>query len=320
MRRISTSTKVTDKFGAGKHGFTNGNAVGGIPATDLEDVWFDHIQEEAAGVIEAAGIVLDPNNRAQLLAALQKFIQAGSMVTGNDTGAANVYAVAFAPAIAALTDGMELRFKAANANTGASTLNVNGLGAQPIVGLGHQPLQGGEIVAGWCQVVWRAAINSWVLIRCTGGALQVAAPTQSNHAVNRAAGDTRYAALAGLATQAFDVGAPTNGASAVNLNEFFSSLTQNGCIKIPVIAGGIKRTLIIQWGQANSVPAGGGVNVTFPIAFPNAFLMAVASFVNSGGLTTASAGGWGIQGLTGMTVFNNGNGGASAISYIAIGW
>lgn len=62
------------------------------------------------------------------------------------------------------------------------------------------------------------------------------------------------------------------------------------------------------------------MNVTFPLAFPNACLMAVASLANSGGLTTASAGGWGLQTLTGMTVFNNGNGGASAISYIVIGW
>ncbi|AEI76561.1 phage tail protein [Cupriavidus necator N-1] len=71
MRRISTSTKVTDKFGAGKHGFTNGNAVGGIPATDLEDVWFDHAQEEICSPIEAAGLALDSNDRTQLLQAMQ---------------------------------------------------------------------------------------------------------------------------------------------------------------------------------------------------------------------------------------------------------
>lgn len=71
MRRISTATKSVDKFGAGKHGFTNGNAVGGIPATDLEDSWFDHVQEEIANVIEDLGVALDPNNRAQLLAALK---------------------------------------------------------------------------------------------------------------------------------------------------------------------------------------------------------------------------------------------------------
>lgn len=71
MKRISTSTKSVDKFGAGKHGFTNGNAVAGIPATDLEDTWFDHVQEEICAVIEAGGLALDPGNRAQLLAVLR---------------------------------------------------------------------------------------------------------------------------------------------------------------------------------------------------------------------------------------------------------
>ncbi|SFG29333.1 hypothetical protein SAMN05518865_110160 [Duganella sp. CF458] len=71
MKRISTSTKSVDKFGAGKHGFTNGNAVAGIPATDLEDSWFDHVQEEICAVIEAGGLALDGTNRAQLLAVLR---------------------------------------------------------------------------------------------------------------------------------------------------------------------------------------------------------------------------------------------------------
>jgi len=71
MRRISTATKVTDKFGAGKHGFTNGNAALGTAATDLEDQWFDHVQEELANVIEAAGIAVDGSVRTQLLSALR---------------------------------------------------------------------------------------------------------------------------------------------------------------------------------------------------------------------------------------------------------
>lgn len=72
MRRISTATRVIDKFGTGKDGFTNGNAVSGIAATDLEDVWFDHVQEEIANVVEGAGLTLDASNRAQLLAAIQR--------------------------------------------------------------------------------------------------------------------------------------------------------------------------------------------------------------------------------------------------------
>ncbi|MFM0328164.1 phage tail protein [Paraburkholderia strydomiana] len=71
MRRISTATRVVDKFGTGKDGFTNGDAVAGLPSTDLEDVWFDHVQEEIANVVEGAGLTLDPANRSQLLAAIQ---------------------------------------------------------------------------------------------------------------------------------------------------------------------------------------------------------------------------------------------------------
>lgn len=72
MKRISTATSVPNKFGAGKNGFTDGNVVGGIPSTDLEAQWFDSVQEEVANVVEDAGIVLDGNDRTQLLQALRR--------------------------------------------------------------------------------------------------------------------------------------------------------------------------------------------------------------------------------------------------------
>lgn len=71
MDRIQTSTKAVDKFGPGKHGFTAGNPATGTPATQLSEIFFDSVQEEICAIIEAAGIALDPNNRAQLLAALR---------------------------------------------------------------------------------------------------------------------------------------------------------------------------------------------------------------------------------------------------------
>jgi len=45
-----------------------------------------------------------------------------------DTGAADAYVIAPSPAITAYTAGDRFTFKASNANTGASTLNVNGVG------------------------------------------------------------------------------------------------------------------------------------------------------------------------------------------------
>lgn len=77
MHRIDTPTAQTDKFGAGKNGFTRGNPQTGVPATALDDDYFDAIQEEIAGVIESTGTVLNKNNRAQLLAAINTIITNG---------------------------------------------------------------------------------------------------------------------------------------------------------------------------------------------------------------------------------------------------
>ena len=53
MHRIDTKTAQKDKFGAGKNGFTRGNPQTGTPATDLDDDYFDMLQEELCSVVEA---------------------------------------------------------------------------------------------------------------------------------------------------------------------------------------------------------------------------------------------------------------------------
>lgn len=81
-----------------------------------------------------------------------------------DTGATNAYAVAYTPAVAALVEGMPLSFRAAHSNTGACTLNVNGLGAQSLVSSTHNALVGGEILAGSIvTAVWNANANVFEL-------------------------------------------------------------------------------------------------------------------------------------------------------------
>lgn len=69
-----------------------------------------------------------------------------------DTGVANAYAVA-TPWAATLTAGLELTIKAAHANTGASTLAVNGGAAKAITKTGTTALAGGEISANQIIVV-----------------------------------------------------------------------------------------------------------------------------------------------------------------------
>ncbi|XEH50813.1 integrase [Edwardsiella tarda] len=75
MHRIDTPTAQKDKFGARKNGFTRGNPQTGTPSTDLDDDYFDSLQEEIVGVIEAAAITLDKSDRGQLLKAMKKHFQ-----------------------------------------------------------------------------------------------------------------------------------------------------------------------------------------------------------------------------------------------------
>lgn len=69
MNRIDTASKAVDLFGAGKHGFKDGNIVGGIVATQLTAQWFNMFQETIARFIEGAGIALDAEDYDQLTAA-----------------------------------------------------------------------------------------------------------------------------------------------------------------------------------------------------------------------------------------------------------
>lgn len=66
-----------------------------------------------------------------------------------DTGAANAYVATLSPALGAYSAGVLVQFKAANANTTASTVNVNGLGVKTIKKLGGATdLVAGDIAAG----------------------------------------------------------------------------------------------------------------------------------------------------------------------------
>ncbi|QTA21385.1 gp53-like domain-containing protein [Escherichia albertii] len=74
MHRIDTKTAQKDKFGAGKNGFTRGNPQTGTPATDLDDDYFDMLQEELCSVVEASGASLEKAQHDQLLTALRALL------------------------------------------------------------------------------------------------------------------------------------------------------------------------------------------------------------------------------------------------------
>lgn len=75
-------------------------------------------------------------------------LKEGRVTYAPDTGAANAYVVNLPYAPEAYTEGLEVAFKAANANTGPSTINVNGLGVKGIRRFDGSPLAAGDLPAG----------------------------------------------------------------------------------------------------------------------------------------------------------------------------
>jgi len=94
-----------------------------------------------------------------VLSSLHRFTPTGLDITGgvnfySDTGSANAYAIGTSPAITAIPIGAVFNFQAAHANTGASTFNVDDLGAIAIKKNGGtgtsvgSDLSAGDIAAG----------------------------------------------------------------------------------------------------------------------------------------------------------------------------
>lgn len=75
-------------------------------------------------------------------------LKSGQLNYAVDTGAANAYVVTMPQPPLSLYDGYTIQFKAANANTTSSTINVNGLGAKSLVNTDGSVLQSGDVVAG----------------------------------------------------------------------------------------------------------------------------------------------------------------------------
>jgi len=86
-------------------------------------------------------------------------VQSGASEYANDTGVADAYSITLSPAITAYSAGQTFRFRAGNANTGASTLNVNGAGLRNIF-LNESALSAGAIPAGSMVVVTYNAADS----------------------------------------------------------------------------------------------------------------------------------------------------------------
>lgn len=278
--------------------FTEGNPGLGQAATYVRASWLNALQQELLFILTAAGITPSKTAYNQILTAMRS----NGLIYAIDTGAANACVTTFTPSVSALVDGMVLWFKAKATNTGATTLNVNGLGAAPVVGAAQVALQGGEIVAnGKCQVIWNSATNSWVLIECTGAALQVGPATASGHALQLGQATGRvlrasvYMPIAGVASVSVNGGAfTTTGATT------FTSLSGTNAIygKSQAAGGGGGGTAATSTGQVAAAVGG--------TAGSYGEVWATSGF--SGGIPIAS----GLPGTAGAAGNNAGGAGGSS--------
>ncbi|MDH0730989.1 hypothetical protein N5F23_00310 [Pseudomonas sichuanensis] len=145
--------------------FVDEDPVAGTPGSLIPAAWGNAVTDEIIAVIEAAGLAPEEEDSAQLVKAIRLLQQGAVGSYAPDTGAANAYAAAYTPAVSALADGMVLRIKVANTNTGPATFAPNGLPAKPVLNLHHAALVAGDIQAGrvaWLQ--YNAILASWVSV------------------------------------------------------------------------------------------------------------------------------------------------------------
>ncbi|WP_435792864.1 gp53-like domain-containing protein [Escherichia coli] len=191
MHRIDTKTAQKDKFGAGKNGFTRGNPKTGTPATDLDDDYFDMLQEELCSVVEASGASLEKGRHDQLLTALRALLLSRKNPFGDIKSDGTV--------------------KTALENLGLGDSVLLSQFSSLRNGSGYRKLPDGTIK------MWGIAITS-SLAAGAGGAWSVSLPTAFPNAMLSASASLAMGASAGgMWVSVMDVGTPFNGTTDTKL-------------------------------------------------------------------------------------------------------
>ncbi len=122
-------------------GYVNGDPSVGRAGSIPPAAAFEEPMREIVKCITGCGLTPTDSDLTQLWQALQ----IGPWINeyAADTGSANVYSASITPVPAQLYLGMRVAVKIGNANTGPSTLNINGLGAHAI-----KRASGADIVSG----------------------------------------------------------------------------------------------------------------------------------------------------------------------------
>lgn len=144
-------------FGAADTFFKDCTSSTAADGTKIKSGWLNAMLSQfrlairGNGVTAVGGLPIvteDNADDSMLLKAMQHLIQRNQTRYGDDTGSANVVVVAPTPAVKEYKKGMEIVTKIAVTNTGATTLNVSGLGAVAVKRLDLGDLQSGDLLVG----------------------------------------------------------------------------------------------------------------------------------------------------------------------------
>lgn len=150
--------------GSGSYGLPAGNPV--VPSTVISSTWANTTLSDI-GTALTQSIANDGQTTpvANLPMATFRHTNVGNAVARNDYAAAgqvqdsslqwltsvagtNTITASITPSPTAYTAGQTFRFVSAGANTGATTLNINGLGAKNVTKAGAVPLSANDILTG----------------------------------------------------------------------------------------------------------------------------------------------------------------------------
>ncbi len=133
-------------------------AAGVLSATAIAGKGVMALQAASAHAVPASGqaiVTMDRPTSQGGVADGQAAATVGPRNYGVDAGIDDTYVIALSPALVAYAAGLQITFKANTANTGAASLNVNGLGAKTIVKAVSTTLSDNDILASMlCVVVY----------------------------------------------------------------------------------------------------------------------------------------------------------------------
>lgn len=278
---------ITSKLGATKVTLADLVAASGVADADLLLM--------RQGTTDKSVTPLLLKGYAQDGMATQKAVQAGDYNTSVAGGTADAITGDYTPNVLALENGLTLFVRASAANTTTTpTFAPDGLTAKTIVKGNNLPLVAGDIAGAghWLEMSFDTVLDKWVLQNPYSAGLAVASTAEARALISNVV-----------------------AISPLRLKEAFQganqSLAASGYQKLP---GG----LIIQWGITGSIAGDASVTVTFPVAFPNACLCAVAQSNLAPGATNGAAISTRSYTTTTMLVGNDFN--AASATWIAIGY